>query len=75
MDNTLIIYITGDNGSCANGGRNGAFNSISNYNQIPETIADQFSHLEEFGGPHGNSTTPPKISVARLIFPRNTPTN
>lgn len=43
MDNTLIIYITGDNGSSANGGRNGRFNSLTSYNQIPETIEDQCS--------------------------------
>jgi arylsulfatase A-like enzyme len=31
LDNTLIIYITGDNGSSANGGRNGRFNSGSSF--------------------------------------------
>ena len=38
MDNTLIIYITGDNGSSANGGQLGRFNTFNSFNQIPETI-------------------------------------
>jgi len=64
MDNTLIIYITGDNGSCANGGRNGSFNSLANYNKIPETIADQLKHLDEFGGPHSDMTPPLGWAIA-----------
>jgi len=63
-DNTLIIYITGDNGSSANGGRNGRFNSLTSYNQIPETIADQLKHLDEFGGPHSDMTPPLGWAIA-----------
>ena len=64
MDNTLIIYITGDNGSSANGGRNGRFNSLTSYNQIPETIEDQLQHLDEFGGPHSDMTPPLGWAIA-----------
>ena len=64
MDNTLIIYITGDNGACANGGPNGRFNSLTSYNQIPETIADQLKHLDEFGGPHSDMTPPLGWAIA-----------
>ncbi len=64
LDNTLIIYITGDNGSCANGGRDGRFNSLYTYNQIPETIADQLKHLDEFGGPHSDMTPPMGWAIA-----------
>ncbi len=64
MDNTLIIYITGDNGACANGGRNGRFNSLTSYNQIPETIADQLKHIDEFGGPHSDMTPPLGWAIA-----------
>ena len=35
MDNTLIFYITGDNGSVFQGGLNGAFNELSVFNGIP----------------------------------------
>ena len=64
MDNTLIIYITGDNGASANGGRNGRFNSLTSYNQISETIADQLRHLDEFGGPHSDMTPPLGWAIA-----------
>jgi arylsulfatase len=64
MDNTLIIYITGDNGSSANGGPNGRFNSLYTYNQIPETLEDQLRHLDDFGGPHSDMTPPLGWAIA-----------
>jgi arylsulfatase A-like enzyme len=64
MDNTLVIYITGDNGSSANGGPIGRFNTLYSYNQIPETIPDQLKHLDEFGGPHSNMTPPIGWAIA-----------
>ena len=38
MDNTLIFYITGDNGSVFQGGLNGAFNELSVFNGLPEPL-------------------------------------
>ena len=38
LDNTLIIYVTGDNGASPNGGRLGVFNTMSTFNQSPETL-------------------------------------
>jgi len=64
MDNTLVIYITGDNGSSANGGPLGRFNSYYSYNQLPETIADQLKHLDEFGGPKSAMTPPIGWAIA-----------
>jgi arylsulfatase A-like enzyme len=64
MDNTLIIYITGDNGSSGNGGRNGRFNTVTSYNGLPESIDDQFAHLAEFGGPHSDMTPPLGWAIA-----------
>ena len=34
LDNTLIIYVTGDNGASPNGGRIGVFNTMSTFNQV-----------------------------------------
>ncbi len=51
LDNTLIFYIVGDNGASAEGGMNGLFNEETFFNGVPETIADQLKHLDEFGGP------------------------
>ncbi len=38
LDNTLVIYIAGDNGGTAIGGLNGTFNEWSNLNDAPEDI-------------------------------------
>jgi arylsulfatase A-like enzyme len=64
LDNTLIIYITGDNGSSANGGVTGRFNSLASYNQLPESLEDQVEHLDDFGGPHSDMTPPLGWAVA-----------
>ena len=45
MDNTLIIYCTGDNGASANGGIDGRFNTFYSFNQIPESLEDQLKNL------------------------------
>jgi arylsulfatase len=64
MDNTLIIYITGDNGSSGNGGPGGMFNTMWAYNQKQETLEDQLKHLNDFGGPHSDMTPPLGWAVA-----------
>jgi arylsulfatase len=64
MDNTLIIYITGDNGASVNGGPNGRYNTLYSFNQIPETLEDQLKHFDEFGGPHSDMTPPMGWAIA-----------
>lgn len=51
LDNTLFIYIAGDNGGTAIGGLNGTFNEWSNLNDAPEDIPYLLSRLDEYGGP------------------------
>ncbi len=51
MDNTLFIYIFGDNGSSAEGGLTGTFNETTALNAIPDTVEDQLGRLDEWGGP------------------------
>ena len=68
LDNTLIIYVTGDNGASPNGGRLGVFNTMSTFNQSPETLQYQLETLDEVGGPH-SAMTPP----AGWSFGDNTP--
>jgi len=51
LDNTLIIYIAGDNGASAEGGMVGMFNEITYFNGVQETVADQLKNLENWGGP------------------------
>ena len=38
MDNTLIFYIVGDNGTSAEGGMNGLFNEMTYFNGVHETV-------------------------------------
>jgi hypothetical protein len=64
MDNTLIIYVTGDNGSSANGGPIGRFNTFYSFNQIPETLEDQLKQLAEFGGPNSGMMPPIGWAIA-----------
>jgi arylsulfatase A-like enzyme len=51
LDNTLFIYIAGDNGASAEGGMNGMFNEMTYFNLVPETVEEQLKHLEQWGGP------------------------
>ena len=38
LDNTLIFYIVGDNGTSAEGGMNGLYNEMTYFNGVPETV-------------------------------------
>src|SRR5450432_331600 len=60
LDNTLIIYICGDNGTSPEGTLSGAYNQLTAYNGIldaPEAL--QLLHLEEWG----SDKTYPHMSV------------
>jgi arylsulfatase A-like enzyme len=48
-DNTLFIYIVGDNGASAEGQMNGAYNEMSFFNGAPESTADMLKHYDEWG--------------------------
>ena len=61
LDNTLIIYISGDNGTSSEGTVEGTFNQMTAYNGIltlPEAV--QMLHYEGWG----SDTTYPHMSVA-----------
>ena len=51
LDNTLVFLIYGDNGTSAEGGRNGMFSEMTYFNGVQEQVADMLEHLEEWGGP------------------------
>ena len=54
LDDTLVIYIIGDNGASAEGTLNGAFNEMANFNGLAsiETPEYLLSKLDELGGPN-----------------------
>jgi len=50
-DNTLVIYILGDNGSSAEGGLDGEANEIASFNGVFEPIEATLKVIDELGGP------------------------
>ncbi|MCM8622414.1 MAG: arylsulfatase [Candidatus Accumulibacter sp.] len=51
LDNTLIIYIVGDNGASAEGGMNGLFNEMTYVNGVQEKTEDILKVHDKLGGP------------------------
>jgi len=51
MDNTLFIYILGDNGASAEGGPEGAYNEMMALNGIISTAKINLPHLANWGDP------------------------
>ncbi|BCA53059.1 arylsulfatase [Nitrospira sp. KM1] len=51
MDNTLIFYLVGDNGTSAEGGMNGLFNEYTYFNGVNETVEDILKHYDDLGSP------------------------
>jgi arylsulfatase len=49
--NTLTIYITGDNGASAEGGTNGAANEFAAMNGINPPVETLLKHYDDWGGP------------------------
>jgi arylsulfatase len=54
LDNTLFIYIMGDNGSSAEGGLEGTFNELVHLNGIfdAETVDSMLKRADDWGGPN-----------------------
>jgi arylsulfatase A-like enzyme len=51
LDNTVFIYIAGDNGASAEGQMNGMFSEMTFFNSVPETVPDMLKHYDEWGSP------------------------
>ena len=50
-DNTLFIYVAGDNGSSAEGGIEGSINENLFFNGFPEKWQDNLKAIDDLGGP------------------------
>jgi len=50
-DNTLVMYIAGDNGTSGEGGANGMFNEYTYFNGVPEKVEDMLKRIDQWGGP------------------------
>jgi arylsulfatase len=51
LDNTLVIYIQGDNGASGEGGLQGLLNEMTFFNAIPEDFKEVMRRMDELGGP------------------------
>lgn len=49
MDNTVVIFIAGDNGASAEGQMNGMFSEMTYFSGVPETVPDMLKHYDEWG--------------------------
>ena len=60
LDNTLIIWLHGDNGTSAEGTPEGTYNALAAYNGVEIPVKDQLRFYDVWGGPE----TSPHMSVA-----------
>jgi arylsulfatase len=51
LDNTLIFLVYGDNGTSAEGGRNGMFSEMTYFNGVEEKVEDMLKLIDKWGGP------------------------
>jgi arylsulfatase A-like enzyme len=51
LDDTLVLYIVGDNGSSAEGGMNGLFNEYTYFNGLHEQVPELLKVLDQWGSP------------------------
>jgi len=51
LDNTLVFLVYGDNGTSAEGGRNGMFSEMTYFNGVQEQVADMLKKIDKWGGP------------------------
>ncbi len=51
LDNTLIFLVYGDNGTSAEGGRNGMVNEMTYFNGVHEKVDDMLKVMDKWGGP------------------------
>jgi arylsulfatase A-like enzyme len=52
LDNTLFIYIVGDNGASAEGGPEGAYNEMMALNGIIGNASQMMNHIDDWGSPN-----------------------
>ncbi len=57
-ENTMVIYIVGDNGASSEGGPDGTLNEIMNLNGIPSDIEEIRENLDKLGGPESEPHYP-----------------
>lgn len=64
LENTLIVYMIGDNGASAEGGMEGAFNYLAGLNGYKSTTAEVLERFDEIGTPSSYSHYPASWALA-----------
>jgi arylsulfatase len=50
-ENTMVIFVYGDNGTSAEGGANGMYSEMTYFNYVEETVPDMLKKIDKWGGP------------------------
>ena len=50
-DNTMVIFVYGDNGTSAEGGASGMYSEMTYFNGVQETVPDMLKKIDKWGGP------------------------
>jgi arylsulfatase len=58
LDNTLVIFVEGDNGASAEGGPQGQFNDVNFMNGVKEDFAAVKAHIDDLGSDKSNEHYP-----------------
>ncbi|MEB8327259.1 arylsulfatase [Dietzia kunjamensis] len=64
LENTLVLYMVGDNGASTEGGRLGAFNYLAGLNGLPSTTAELLAKWDDLGGPDSYPHFPSSWALA-----------
>ncbi len=65
LDNTLIMLVYGDNGTSAEGGRNGMFSEMTYFNGVQEAVPDMLNVIDKWGS---NETYPHMAAGWAVMF-------
>lgn len=57
-ENTMVIYIVGDNGASSEGGPDGTLDEIMNLNGIPSDLEEIRANIDKLGGPESEPHYP-----------------
>src|SRR6185436_4366627 len=63
LDNTLVFYIVGDNGTSAEGGASGMFNEYTYFNGVDEKVPDMLKLMDKWG----NAETYPHMAAGWAV--------
>ncbi len=64
LDDTLVVYMIGDNGASTEGGLDGSFNYLATLSGFPQSPEEIFERLDEIGTEHSYAHYPAGWAVA-----------